>query len=373
MGTQATWNEKTSSSSSSTSGATQPSWWKRQPGVISTEDPRMARLSKEMEDFATEQLPDDQYMKEKDKFLADLQKMVTQVIEKGKVAPFGSVINGFWTRTSDLDVCIQVPGASTKAERIKILRKLAAQLQKVSTHYIEPRFGAKLPIINWSPRQPGMLACDISINNTLAIVNSRLIGNYALIDPRVRTVGIIIKDWAAQRGINDRSIGTLSSFSLVMMLIHLFQRRHVPILPSLQDIAIQRNHAPVYIDGVDCRFSTDKTEIEEELAYLRNGKPPNTENAGFLLHEFFRYYGFEYKQGVIGVRDRHAFTPHQEENSYLFVDNPFEIGKDVANIDVVQISRIRQEFRRAHALIAQGQSLEELRQAWRPEKNKFTN
>jgi len=141
-----------------------------------------------------------------------------------------------------------------------------------------------------------MLACDISVNNTLAIVNSRLIGHYTLIDPRLRVVGVAIKHWASQRGINDRSVGTLSSFSLVIMLIHLMQRRRVPILPSLQDIAIQRNHAPLFVNGVDCRFGTEKAEIDEELDYLRKGRPPNDENAGFLLHEFFRYYGFEYSR-----------------------------------------------------------------------------
>jgi len=359
-------------STSNNSEAT-PSWWKRQPGVIANDDPRMERLSKEMEDFAISQLPDENYVREKDRFLLNLQKMVNQVFDKATVSPFGSVINGFWTKNSDLDVCIQVPGATTRMEQIKLLKKLAAQLQRVPTHYIEPRFGAKLPIINWSPRQPGMLACDISINNTLAIVNSRLIGHYALIDPRVRTIGITIKHWAAQRGINDRSVGTLSSFSLIMMLVHLLQKRNIPILPSLQDIAMQRNHSAIYVNGVDCRFSTDKVEIEEEMEYLRRSKPANSENAGFLLHEFFKYYGFDYKQGVIAIRDRDAFTPQEEENSYLFVDNPFEIGKDVANVEVAQQSRIRQEFRRAQALIFQGRSLEELKSAWNPDKNKFVN
>eukprot|EP00397_Hematodinium_sp_SG-2012_P053380 GEMP01063687.1.p1 GENE.GEMP01063687.1~~GEMP01063687.1.p1 ORF type:complete len:364 (+),score=63.04 GEMP01063687.1:108-1199(+) len=330
-----------------------PTWWQRQPGTITSEDPRVVRLSKEMEDFAADQLPDPQYVKDKDRFLESLQKMASQVIAKATVSPFGSVVNGFWTPSSDLDVCIQVPGASTRANQIKLLRQIAAELQRASTHYIEPRFGAKVPIIHWAPKQAGMMACDISINNTLAIVNSRLIGHYTLIDPRLRTVGIAIKHWAAQRGINDRSVGTLSSFSLVLMLIHLFQRRRIPIVPSLQDVAIQRNHAPLFVNGVDCRFSSEKSEVDEELEYLRKGSPPNDENAGFLLHEFFRYYGFDYKQGVIAIRDRQSFVPHQEENTYLYVDNPFEIGKDVANVEVTQYARIRQEFRRAHGLIAQ--------------------
>lgn len=38
-----------------------------------------------------------------------------------------------------------------------------------------------------------MLATDISVNNTLAVVNSRLIGAYMEIDPRLRPLGIAVK------------------------------------------------------------------------------------------------------------------------------------------------------------------------------------
>merc|ERR550534_361879 len=349
-----------------------PSWWQRQPGIVTPDDPRMVRLSEEMENFAADQLPEPQYINDKDKFLEKLRHLVSEVVDHATVSPFGSAINGLWTAQSDLDICIQIHGVSTRAQQIKVLRRVAAELHRVASHYIEPRFGAKVPIIHWAPRQAGMLACDISVNNALAIVNSRLLGHYTLIDSRLRTVGIAIKDWAAQRGINDRSVGTLSSFSLVLMLIHLLQRRSVPILPSLQDIAIQRCYSPVFVNGEDCRFSTDSDEIEQEMNYLRKGSPPNTENAGFLLHEFFRYYGFEYKQGVIEIRDRQAFAPSHNENTFLFVDNPFEIGKDVANVEVTQHARIRQEFRRAHGLLSQGLSFAEIRRAWRPE-NEFSN
>merc|ERR1719384_1624698 len=69
-----------------------------------------------------------------------------------------------------------------------------------------------------------MIACDISVNNVLAVVNSRLVGQYVRTDERLRTLGVGLKAWAQARGINDRSRGTISSFSLVLMLIHFLQR-----------------------------------------------------------------------------------------------------------------------------------------------------
>merc|ERR1719384_1951547 len=99
-----------------------------------------------------------------------------------------------------------------------------------------------------------MIACDISVNNVLAVVNSRLVGQYVRTDERLRTLGVGLKAWAQARGINDRSRGTVSSFSLVLMLIHFLQRRDPPVLPSLQDIAFSRSLPPEFVNGVDCRY-----------------------------------------------------------------------------------------------------------------------
>lgn len=49
--------------------------------------------------------------------------------------------------------------------------------------------------------------------------------------------------------------------------------------------------------------------------------------------------------------------------SFFVVDNPFEPGKDVANIEVRLFTRLREEFRRAHAVLCEGSGLAELCQA----------
>ncbi|CAE7033058.1 URT1 [Symbiodinium sp. CCMP2456] len=189
-----------------------------------------------------------------------------------------------------------------------------------------------------------MVSCDISVNNVLAVVNSRLVGHYVRLDDRVRTLGLCIKAWAAARRINDRSRGTISSFALVLMLIHFLQRRDPPVLPSLQDIAFSQNEKPKFVNGVDCRFCTDAGKIREELAYLRGARSPNEEDVATLLLEFFRYFGKDYRSGIIRIRDtRSMLPPGDETKCFLVVDNPFEVGKDVANIDASQQSALRKD------------------------------
>jgi DNA polymerase sigma len=328
--------------------------------VESPSSSRFTGLSQQIEDMYLKLKPSSEQIDERDEFLLRLQRSVDRVVEGAVVLPFGSALNGFWSPNSDIDVCIQLPGCRRRADQINALRKVANALHSISSHYIEPRFGARVPIIHWAPRRPGYLACDISINNNLAVINSRLVGTYCDIDPRMRKLGMAIKYWAKARGINDRSRGTLSSFSILLMLINFLQHRSPPILPSLQDLALEHNEPLMYLDGADIRFMTDKLAIAEEMDRITNGIG-NYEPIGELFYEFFNYYGHQYKQGVIGVRDLRSFDitpPSTDRSLYLYVDNPFEVGKDVANVSPSQHSRIRQEFRRAKALIESNSTLE---------------
>ncbi|CAJ1454156.1 unnamed protein product [Effrenium voratum] len=261
-----------------------------------------------------------------------------------------------------LDVIeVKVPGATTRNAQIQVLRQISAELAKAKSHHVEARFGAQVPILHWAPLRPGMVSCDISVNNVLAVANSRLVGHYVRVDSRLRTLGLCVKAWAAARGINDRSRGTISSFTLVLMLIHFLQRRDPPILPSLQDIAFSHNEKPKYINGVDCRFCTDAARIDSEMAYLRGARAPNKEDVGTLLMDFFRFFGHQYRSGIIRIRDtRSVLPPGDESTCFLVVDNPFEAGKDVANIDASQHGAIRKEFRRAWSFLSQGRSFIEL-------------
>lgn len=61
---------------------------------------------------------------------------------------------------------------------------------------------AKVPIVKfWDPRL--QLACDMNVNNTLALENTRMIKTYVEIDERVRPLAMIIKQWTKRRILND--------------------------------------------------------------------------------------------------------------------------------------------------------------------------
>jgi len=61
---------------------------------------------------------------------------------------------------------------------------------------------AKVPIVKiWDPELK--LACDMNVNNPLALENTRMVLTYVEIDERVRPLAMVIKYWTRRRIIND--------------------------------------------------------------------------------------------------------------------------------------------------------------------------
>ncbi|KJP86240.1 hypothetical protein AK88_04134 [Plasmodium fragile] len=292
-------------------------------------------------------------------FLAFLQREINKHYKNCHVTPFGSIINGFWTRNSDIDICIQIPILLSRKDQITFLKKICLILNNFNDGIIEQRFSAKVPIIHFyckNLRHSFELSCDISVNNILAVVNSKLIQKYVSIDKRLQLMGIALKHWSKNRNINDRSKGFLSSFSLILMIIHFLQYVTEPkILTSLQDISVKRNEKPFYVMGVDCKFCQDENVIREELRRINNYNDVYVDTSTLLI-EFFKFFGYKYKSGIIAIRDINDYYKNFQavrsyESYFLFVDNPFEVGKNVANVMPQNYKTIVNEMKRAYKIL----------------------
>jgi DNA polymerase sigma len=77
---------------------------------------------------------------------------------------------------------------------------------------------AKVPIVKiWDPELN--LACDMNVNNTLALENTRMVRTYVSIDDRVRPLAIIIKYWTRRRIINDAGLQPPAHFIVTAPLL----------------------------------------------------------------------------------------------------------------------------------------------------------
>ena len=145
-----------------------------------------------------------------------------------KVQAFGSSVTGLSLGTGDLDLCLSFKREQPK----KVLRKIAGLLREEGMMDIQQIPKAKIPIVKFTDSRSG-LDVDISIENRLAIYNSKMLKGYAQ-DKRVREFILMIKYCASRRGINTAFEGTLSSYAWTLISIQHLQMTNPPVAPNRQ-------------------------------------------------------------------------------------------------------------------------------------------
>lgn len=217
------------------------------------------------------------------------------------------------------------------------------------------------------------IQCDINFTNHVALVNSRLLWTYGQLDPRVRLMGIFIKNWAKARDINTPYRGTLSSYGYILLVLHyLMNVAHPAVIPNLQQLEKDHdwNQNPQLVEGLDIRYAKDLREIKQYMS----GAPQNKSSVGGLLVGFFKYYGttqggsFRWNEQVVSIRTPGGImskqnkgwtkakwsdeNPNVRQRYLLAIEDPFEIDHNVGRtIGHHGLVAIRDELRRAWALI----------------------
>ncbi|KAF9134879.1 Zinc finger, CCHC domain-containing protein [Mortierella sp. 14UC] len=136
--------------------------------------------------------------------------------------------SGLCTTTSDADFTI----LNFVAEGPRPINRLAGILRAAGYGLITMVSNARVPIISFT-RQG--LHCDISINQPMGVINSRLINAYQRIDSRFMELWLGLRTLANKHGILSGSTGYLPSYSLTMVLIVFLQYiTSLALLPRLQ-------------------------------------------------------------------------------------------------------------------------------------------
>ena len=180
-----------------------------------------------------------------------------------------------------------------------------------------------------------------------------------------------------------------------MMVINYLQTRQPPILPCLHQIyfdkflhnsvsspnsatknvhdiskdsklkplsLIKSHISPTIIDGVDCSF-------QEDVSELNGFGSKNRDTLGALLFGFFRFYSheFDYENQVLSVRRGKLLSKVEKGWNvdverlcrFLCVEEPLTPDRNLANsADEVSVLGLRGEFIRALAILIGGGSLE---------------
>ncbi|KAM7260916.1 hypothetical protein ACFE04_026391 [Oxalis oulophora] len=274
-----------------------------------------------------------------------LEKLVCKEWPQARLYLYGSCGNSFGVSKSDVDVCLSFQGA--EINKSEVLLKLADILQSDNFQNVQALTHARVPIVKLMHAETG-ISCDICVNNLLAVVNTKLLRDYAQIDGRLRQLAFLVKHWAKSRRVNETYQGTLSSYAYVLMCIHFLQQRRPPILPCLQMLE------PTYSEIID----DTEYAFYDRVERLCNYGSRNKETIAELVWGFFNFwaYRFDYTKDVISVRTGHIISKQDKDWSrrigndrhLICIEDPFEISHDLGRVvDKFSIKVLREEFERA--------------------------
>ncbi|KAK9274106.1 hypothetical protein L1049_018920 [Liquidambar formosana] len=290
-------------------------------------------------------IPAEEEKAKQKQLLTLLEKLVSKEWPKARLYLYGSCANSFDFSKSDIDVCLTIEEADIK--KSEILLKLADILQSDNLQNVQALTRARVPIVKLKDPVTG-ISCDICINNVLAVVNTKLLRDYAQIDVRLRQLAFIVKHWAKSRGVNETYQGTLSSYAYVLMCIHFLQQRKPAILPCLQGMETTYS---VTVEDVDCAFF-------DRVEKLRDFGSHNKESIAQLVWAFFNYWAYchDYTDAVISVRTGNIISKRLKDwtrrigndRHLICIEDPFETSHDLGRVvDKHSIKVLREEFERA--------------------------
>lgn len=261
----------------------------------------------------------------------NLESFIKQDFPGTKLSLFGSSKNGFGFKQSDLDVCMTINGHETAEglDCVRTIEELARVLRKHSgLRNILPITTAKVPIVKFFHLRSG-LEVDISLYNTLALHNTRLLSAYSAIDPRVKYLCYTMKVFTKMCDIGDASRGSLSSYAYTLMVLYFLQQRSPPVIPVLQEIYKGEKKPEILVDGWNIYFFDQINELP--TYWPEYGK--NTESVGQLWLGLLRFYTeeFDFKEHVISIRRKSLLTTFKKQwtSKYIVIEDPFDLNHNL--------------------------------------------
>ncbi|MEQ2207527.1 hypothetical protein XENOCAPTIV_013979, partial [Xenoophorus captivus] len=193
---------------------------------------------------------------------------------------------------------------------------------------------AKVPILKFRERG-SYLEFDLNINNTVGIRNTFLLRSYAYADVRIRPMVLVVKKWARHNQINDASKGTLSSYTLVLMVLHYLQTLREPVLPSLQrahpssGIGVEVGRMGPCSFSLSCSSSRSSSLPANFFSPLESSVCPHLPASSSLVLCFWLSGNSSWDKQVISVRDATTLpkTNSQEwRNKFICVEGKHLCG-----------------------------------------------
>ena len=312
--------------------------------------------------------------KRREGLITHLERSISSKVKGSELVSFGSTQTGMALRGGDLDLCIIMKDGNQK----KILKRISGMMRGQGMENVKALMRAKIPIVKFTDPRNG-IDVDISVNNSLAIHNTKLISDYVSLDERVRQVAICVKHWALHRNLSDAPSGTLSSYGWSVLVIQHLQLEG--IIPNLQAgeartlVEIDGREFDLTIDSEAASIKGNSKSLEqllfeffsrfatwnwdEDIVSIRNGQPISRDEKGWMSE----------KPSALDVITSKKDQPPRMGLHHLGIEDPFDLEHDLCRVLWPEGELdIRSELLRAARMFGEGKTWKDICETVDPER-----
>jgi len=241
---------------------------------------------------------------------------------------------------------------------------------------------------------------DFSVNSTTPLYNAALFTECGQIEARAKSLILLVKRWAKDRGVCHAAKGHLSPYSWTLLTIFFLQvgvPDEGPLLPALEGFRLSSGLAgqPAMLGGSSVVGGGSDTAAppmaapgSSPAASTDGTKEPRPEpvrgpqkSVGELFKVFAQFYGstFDWRNEAISVRLGRRGPPHLGLPLHIVlrddaatevgpsIEDPFDQRRNLGECTTAaSLTRLREELTRAAELCERGAPLAKLLEPWVP-------
>ncbi|KAM7298558.1 hypothetical protein ISCGN_019152 [Ixodes scapularis] len=167
-------------------------------------------------------------------FAEKLEASLRETLPDIKLTLHGPSVNGFGLFNSEVDLDLSSTGRTEVAE---LLGELSDKITQDEDNFSSPEgnFLAEAPRLRFVDG-PTNLTCEISLNNHNSIKTSKLLADYASLDPRVQSLGVIFRYWGQVCRLERKERAPLPLHAYPIMVVYFLQQCKPPVVPVLHEV-----------------------------------------------------------------------------------------------------------------------------------------
>jgi senataxin/terminal uridylyltransferase len=272
------------------------------------------------DDDDDEQQQRKQYLKAIDNLRERLEALLKEKFPDARLSVYGSCLSDLSLgKDADVDLSLHLQAAAEARAQFEdgtlpvgkyqrtvsnLVYTAKVQLQKSPSKDfvdLEAVTRARVPVLKGKYKggdcknphsEDGSIHFDICFLNDIAVVNSNLIREYSLVDPRARALLMAVKRWAKDNRVGSAQDNTLSSYTWMNMVV--FYLQSVGLLPNLQSAELRKvaGCAPDMDDYWSSVNSLQTTYLKWEQVKDHWKAPESVKDlpVSALLYGFFQFY-----------------------------------------------------------------------------------